>query len=238
MPGSFPSPGAKNSQYNLQDLFKELKEKEGIESIDDILRQVVKPDGMSFNGIAPVYRELLLKLAMSMSKDEIFIRSKNIMNEEKVKKRELLIMGGSRLLNNKNKKPISLGTGSEDSGNGSSTTPHSSLDPVIVMNQGPSRPKQSSRGFGNFLKKAKKGTFLKRRKSVKKVPLKVNYLPLSGKTIRPYQLISSRILEKGQHLFPGPRFTEVISILQDRYQSGEPARKDNKSVFRPARRGR
>ena len=62
---------------------KELKEKEGIGSIDDILRQVVKPDGMSFNGIEPVYRELLMKLAMSMSKDEIFIRSQNIMNEEK-----------------------------------------------------------------------------------------------------------------------------------------------------------
>ena len=75
-----------------------MKEKEGIESIDDILRQVVKPDGMSFNGISPIYRELLLKLAMSMSKDEIFIRSKNIMNEEKVRKRDLLIMGGSRLL--------------------------------------------------------------------------------------------------------------------------------------------
>ena len=85
-----------------RDLFvpneQELKEKEGIESIDDILRQVVKPDGMSFNGISPIYRELLLKLAMSMSKDEIFIRSKNIMNEEKVRKRDLLIMGGSRLL--------------------------------------------------------------------------------------------------------------------------------------------
>jgi hypothetical protein len=67
----------------LTELFKELKEKEGIGSIDDILRQVVKPDGMSFNGIQPVYRELLMKLAMSMSKDEIFIRSQNIMNEEK-----------------------------------------------------------------------------------------------------------------------------------------------------------
>ncbi len=35
--------------YNLQELFKELKEKEGIESIDDILRQVITPDGMSYN---------------------------------------------------------------------------------------------------------------------------------------------------------------------------------------------
>ena len=57
---------------------------------------------MSFNGIEPVYRELLLKLAMSMSKDEIFIRSKTIMDEEKDKKKALLLMGGSKLLNNKN----------------------------------------------------------------------------------------------------------------------------------------
>ena len=60
---------------------------------------------MSFNGIEPVYRELLLKLAMSMSKDEIFIRSKTIMDEEKDKKKALLLMGGSKLFNNKNNFP-------------------------------------------------------------------------------------------------------------------------------------
>ena len=91
-----------SSQYNLQDLFKELKDQHGIASIDDLLRHVIKPEGMSFNGIEPVYRELLLKLAMSMSKDEIFIRSKTIMDEEKDKKKALLLMGGSKLLNNKN----------------------------------------------------------------------------------------------------------------------------------------
>ena len=64
--------------YNLQELFKELKEKEGIQSIDDILRHVVNPDGMSFNQMSPMYKELLLKLVMSMSRDELFIRSKNI----------------------------------------------------------------------------------------------------------------------------------------------------------------
>ena len=74
----------------------------GIASIDDLLRHVIKPEGMSFNGIEPVYRELLLKLAMSMSKDEIFIRSKTIMDEEKDKKKALLLMGGSKLLNIKN----------------------------------------------------------------------------------------------------------------------------------------
>ena len=72
--------------YNLQELFKELREKEGIESVDDILRQVINPDGMSFNKISPMYKELLMKLAMSMSGDEMFIRSRNIMMQEKEKK--------------------------------------------------------------------------------------------------------------------------------------------------------
>ena len=94
--------GNAGDKYNLQDLFKELKDQHGIASIDDLLRHVIKPEGMSFNGIEPVYRELLLKLAMSMSKDEIFIRSKTIMDEEKDKKKALLLMGGSKLLNNKN----------------------------------------------------------------------------------------------------------------------------------------
>ena len=75
-----------SGQYNLQELFRELKEKEGIESVDDILRQVISPNGMSFNKTSPVYRELLMKLAMSMSGDEMFIRSKNIMMQEKLRK--------------------------------------------------------------------------------------------------------------------------------------------------------
>ena len=71
--------------YNLQELFKELKDKEGIESVDDILRQVISREGMSFNRTSPMYRELLMKLAMSLSADEMFIRSKNIMMQEKSK---------------------------------------------------------------------------------------------------------------------------------------------------------
>lgn len=74
-----------NNQYNLQELFKELKEKEGVESIDDVLKKIISPNGISFNEIKPVYRELLLKLAMTMSQDELFQRSKNIMSAEKKK---------------------------------------------------------------------------------------------------------------------------------------------------------
>ena len=87
-----------NSQYNLQELFKELKEKEGVESIDDVLKKVISPNGISFNEIKPVYRELLLKLAMTMSQDELFQRSKNIMSQEKKKTK-----GKSSAKKNKNK---------------------------------------------------------------------------------------------------------------------------------------
>ena len=71
-----------NNHYNLQELFKELKEKEGVESIDDVLKKIISPNGISFNEIKPVYRELLLKLAMTMSQDEIFQRSKNILQQQ------------------------------------------------------------------------------------------------------------------------------------------------------------
>lgn len=76
-----------SSQYNLQELFRELKEKEGVESIDDVLKKIISPNGISFNEIKPVYRELLLKLAMTMSQDEIFQRSKNIIQQEKKKQK-------------------------------------------------------------------------------------------------------------------------------------------------------
>ena len=87
-----------SGQYNLQELFKELREKEGIESIDDILRQVINPEGMSFNKTSPMYRELLMKLAMSMSGDEMFIRSKNIMMQEKMKKQNQSTSGLAKIL--------------------------------------------------------------------------------------------------------------------------------------------
>ena len=58
-----------------------------MDSIDDVLRRVISPDGMSFNDIKPVYRELLLKLAMTMSQDEIFERSKTIMASNKKRRK-------------------------------------------------------------------------------------------------------------------------------------------------------
>ena len=112
-----------NSQYNLQELFRELKEKEGVDSIDDVLKKVISPDGISFNEIKPVYRELLMKLAMTMSQDELFQRSKNILSQEK-KKQEKNNKGKKKSVpasGNKNKKSKSMSNLNAGSENNSST---------------------------------------------------------------------------------------------------------------------
>ena len=46
------SSGGQKRHYNLQELFRELKENDGVQSIDDILRHVVSPEGMSFNQVS------------------------------------------------------------------------------------------------------------------------------------------------------------------------------------------
>jgi hypothetical protein len=38
--------------------------------------------------MSPMYKELLLKLVMSMSRDELFIRSKNIMDQVKMDEKQ------------------------------------------------------------------------------------------------------------------------------------------------------
>ena len=111
---------------------------------------------MSFNRIEPVYRELLLKLAMSMSKDEIFIRSKTIMDQEKDKKKALLLMGGSKLLNNKNLPKDSSGRLIIQK------------DSITAANTGASDKEMEpikDKSLSNLLTKATKKTFLMKRKN-------------------------------------------------------------------------
>jgi hypothetical protein len=149
---------------------------------------VIKPEGMSFNGIAPVYRELLLKLAMSMSKDEIFIRSKTIMDQEKDKKRALLLMGGSKLMNNKN-------VPKDSSGRIMIQKELNSSSGEAVEKQPPVKEKQE-KSLGKLLTKATKTNFLMRRKNStkksnrNKVGVTVGAKTTSGSVSR--QLSSSR----------------------------------------------
>lgn len=43
---------------------------------------------MSFNDLKPIYKEFLLKLAVTLTQDELFQRSKNIMWRQKKKKQK------------------------------------------------------------------------------------------------------------------------------------------------------
>lgn len=54
--------------------------------MDDILNAIINSDGMSFNDLKPIYKEFLLKLAVTLTKDELYQRSKSIMRRQKKKK--------------------------------------------------------------------------------------------------------------------------------------------------------
>ena len=47
-----------------------------------MLKTIVNRDRMSFNDLTPAYKEMLMKLALTLSKDEMFQRSKNIMRHQ------------------------------------------------------------------------------------------------------------------------------------------------------------
>ncbi|KAG8222109.1 hypothetical protein J437_LFUL000873 [Ladona fulva] len=83
--GSFLDHGAavrRSSSMGLRDLFQEVRAQEGLTSLDDILEKIVDADGMSFARLKPLYREFLLKLAATLSRDELYQRSKNIMRRQ------------------------------------------------------------------------------------------------------------------------------------------------------------
>lgn len=64
--------------------------------MDEILGVIIDPEGMSFNDLKPIYKEFLLKLAVTLTKDELYQRSKAIMRRQKKK----LLRRNSSLKNN------------------------------------------------------------------------------------------------------------------------------------------
>ncbi|XP_073848043.1 uncharacterized protein isoform X2 [Musca autumnalis] len=79
------------------ELFNEFRLHENLHSLDDILNAIIDADGMSFNDLKPIYKEFLLKLAVTLTKDELFQRSKNIMRRQKKKKlKRKLYTNGSK----------------------------------------------------------------------------------------------------------------------------------------------
>ncbi|CAH1185705.1 unnamed protein product [Phyllotreta striolata] len=77
--------GSGGSPLGFKEIFNELSLQEGLHSLDDILGVIIDPDGMSFNDLKPIYKEFLLKLSVTLTKDELYQRSKSIMRRQKKK---------------------------------------------------------------------------------------------------------------------------------------------------------
>lgn len=65
------------------ELFDEFRNQEGLTSVDDILATIIDPEGMSFNDLKPLYKEFLLKLASTLTQDELYQRSASIMRRRR-----------------------------------------------------------------------------------------------------------------------------------------------------------
>ncbi|XP_065082854.1 uncharacterized protein LOC135705187 [Ochlerotatus camptorhynchus] len=78
--------GGGGSPLGFSELFNEFRLQEDLHSMDDILNAIINSDGMSFNDLKPIYKEFLLKLAVTLTKDELYQRSKSIMRRQKKKK--------------------------------------------------------------------------------------------------------------------------------------------------------
>lgn len=100
----------------FSDMFNELRMQEGLNNMDDILHAIINVEGMSFNELKPIYKEFLMKLAMTLTKDELYQRTKAIMAEQKRKrnKRRPTVaspssaVGRGRRLNEKLKSALNL----------------------------------------------------------------------------------------------------------------------------------
>ena len=71
-----------HGRVDIKQLLAQIQARDGIRTVDDVLRQVVNPGGMSFSDLRPEHRELLLRLALTLSKDEMYQRSKHIMKKQ------------------------------------------------------------------------------------------------------------------------------------------------------------
>ncbi|XP_023721776.1 uncharacterized protein LOC111872289 [Cryptotermes secundus] len=77
--------GSGSSPLGFNELFTEFQLQEGLNSMDDILDAIIDAEGMSFNDLKPIYKEFLMKLAVTLTKDELYQRSKSIMRRQKKK---------------------------------------------------------------------------------------------------------------------------------------------------------
>ncbi|XP_059052040.1 uncharacterized protein LOC131846690 [Achroia grisella] len=94
------------SPLGFNELFSEFKVQENLHSMDEILNAIIDAEGMSFNDLKPIYKEFLLKLAVTLTKDEIFQHSKAIMKKQKKK-----ILRRNSLFQNKRRKMLKGASG-------------------------------------------------------------------------------------------------------------------------------
>jgi hypothetical protein len=52
------------------------------ESIDQVLDRIINPGGMSFNDLKPSYQELILKIALTLTQDQLYQKSKQAMKKQ------------------------------------------------------------------------------------------------------------------------------------------------------------
>lgn len=111
-PGSARRPNSikGGTPLGFTELFDEFRNQEGLTSVDDILAAIIgnqrsrgpasvmsyrdvlfvqrycpiaDPEGMSFNDLKPLYKEFLLKLAATLTQDELYQRSASIMRRRR-----------------------------------------------------------------------------------------------------------------------------------------------------------
>lgn len=102
-------PGNGGSPLGFSELFAEFRLQENLHSLDEILGVIINADGMSFNELKPIYKEFLLKLAVTLTKDEMFHRSKSIMRKQKKKKNKQPISPNLRYFNDDRYRDFSNG---------------------------------------------------------------------------------------------------------------------------------
>lgn len=52
------------------------------DSVDQVLDRIVNPCGMSFNDLKPAYQDLLLKIALTLTQDQVYKKSKHAMKKQ------------------------------------------------------------------------------------------------------------------------------------------------------------
>lgn len=51
-------------------------------SIDQVLDRIINPGGMSFNDLKPSYQDLILKIALTLTQDQLYQKSKQVMKKQ------------------------------------------------------------------------------------------------------------------------------------------------------------